>query len=169
MFTCRLLVIFIVSFLLLSPVVKYLKIYFDKPLIIVAQDNSESINKGLKSDNYTQQLTRFFNALEKDFEFKSFLFGEDIKDERLATFKDKETNFDPLFDHIKDKYTNNNIGALILISDGIYNKGTNPVYRSKDVPYPVYTVTVGDTSRNKDIILKSVYSNKIAFAGDFFQ
>jgi hypothetical protein len=55
-----------------------------------------------------------------------------------------------------------------LSSDGIYNQGANPLYLSAKLGVPVYTVGLGDTIPKKDLSIKKVYNNQIAYLGDAF-
>jgi len=166
--TARFISIFIVLFLLLSPVFRYLKLVFEDPLIIIAFDNSESLKKYQLSGNSDKLLKEFPELLKNEFNVKTFLFGDKLSENKQLDYKEQETDFDPLFQELKKNYTNYNIGALIIASDGIYNRGTNPVYSSKNLSFPVYTIALGDTTKRNDIVVKNVYSNKIAFAGDLF-
>jgi hypothetical protein len=55
-----------------------------------------------------------------------------------------------------------------MASDGIYNKGVNPVYTANQATYAIYTVAVGDTTIRKDQKLANVFHNKIAYLNDNF-
>ncbi len=150
-----------------------MQLYFDEPLIIVAQDNSESIGlvSGIgmaTSDEYVKQFGDFYNKLSEEFETKFYSFGEKLGDTLAGKFDEKETDFSSLFEEIGAKLVNYNIGAMIIASDGIYNKGLNPVYGAKDFGFPIYTIALGDTAKKRDLIIKNVFSNRIAFLGDFF-
>jgi len=57
---------------------------------------------------------------------------------------------------------------LILASDGIFNEGSNPLYGVKKIGAPVFTVALGDTTAQVDLILKRVLHNNIAYLGDKF-
>jgi len=171
--TIRFIVLFFILFFLLSPVIKYLQYYFDTPIIIIAQDKSESIGLSKKNGNhnnadYLNKVKNFVQDLNKEYKTEVFSFGENLTKGISSKFEDKETNFASLFDEINSNYVNYNIGALVIASDGIYNKGPNPVYMAKEFPFPIYTIALGDTTRKRDIILKNAYANKIAFLGDFF-
>ncbi len=63
--------------------------------------------------------------------------------------------------------------AFILISDGNYSRGANPLFEERLRDRPVYTVGVGDTIQDVDIVLSGVrmdniiYQNKVsAVAGE---
>lgn len=169
----RFTVIFFLSFLLISPVIRYLKITFSEPLIIFAQDNSESLSLlNIQSDKeqgtYRKRISDLILDLDGPYDVKTYHFGEKLSEELDFGFNEKETDFDPLFAEITSKYVNHNIGALIIATDGIYNKGKNPVYGSASFPFPVYTIALGDSSRKRDIVIKSLYSNNFSFLGDYF-
>ncbi|MBN1253169.1 MAG: hypothetical protein JXR51_06555 [Bacteroidales bacterium] len=171
--TLRFLTVFIISFFILSPVLKYIKFKLEKPKIILVQDNSESIklahNQGYKSSkDYLNLLYSFINNTKEEFDLLTYTFGDKFSENFDLKFDEKETNFNKIFEAVQSKFVNYNIGALIIASDGIFNSGDNPLYSVKNLNFPVYTIALGDTSKKKDIILKNVYSNKIAFLGDFF-
>lgn len=173
LFILRFSVLLILCFLLLMPVIKHSNIYFDKPLIILSQDNSESVGllnsiDSMQASNYQSNIKHIYNLLSKKYETKFLTFGDRINDSLNFNFDEKETNYSQLFDEINKKYANYNIGALIIASDGIYNKAGNPIYAAKKFTFPIYTIALGDTAKKRDLIIKGIHSNKIAFLGDMF-
>ncbi len=173
LFFLRFSVLSVLGFLLLMPIVKHYSIFLDKPLIIIAQDNSESVGltnsiDNCKPDDYKENTLNLYNDLSGKYKVKFYTFGDQIKDSLDYQFSEKETDFTSVFNLIDKKYANYNIGALVLASDGIYNKGSNPVHIAKKFTFPVYTVALGDTSQKRDLILRSVNTNRIAFLNDIF-
>jgi hypothetical protein len=164
----RFISLFFVLLLLLSPVFKYLRVIFEEPIIIIARDNSESLKKYQQIGNNDELLKNLPEFLEDEFLIKDYVFGDKLTENKLLDYSEQETDFDPIFKEIDEKFTNYNIGALIIASDGIYNKGNNPVYSVKNLNFPIYTISLGDTTKRNDLIIKNVYSNKISFAGDLF-
>lgn len=168
----RLIAVFLLAFLLLSPLLKSISKQIEKPVIIFAQDNSESLlftrDSAFYKKQYQQQLAQFFQSLETQYELNTYTFGEKVEKNRNFTFSEKQTALSELIEEIKNRYLNRNVGALIIASDGIYNKGINPVYSAADTDFPVYTLALGDSSTRKDLILSQVKHNKIAFLGNKF-
>ena len=78
------------------------------------------------------------------------------------------TNFNLLFDNIDKRYSNRNIGSLVIATDGLYNDGINPYYLATDVSYPIFTIALGDTNIKKDISVEKIYHNDVVFSGDRF-
>lgn len=165
--------VFLVSFLLLSPFVSTLSRHKEKPIIIVALDNSGSIIAGKDSIYYKEQfaddVNKFSRSLDEKFDIQMYTFGEKVKTGFGSLhFDEKLTNFSSLFSEIKDRYSNRNVAAMVLTSDGIYNDGADPVYTAEDVPYYIYTVALGDTTQHKDVFINRVNYNQIAFLGNDF-
>ncbi len=175
MATFRFIVISILAFFLLSPLLKTINRNIEKPVIIVAQDNSESIIVGKDSSfykkEYKQNLKKLIDNLNDKYEVRTYSFADKIKELKSPDslkFNEKQTDISSLFDEIETRYSNRNVGAVILATDGLYNKGSNPIYSSDKIKVPVYTIALGDTTVKKDIILSKVNANRLAYLGNQF-
>ena len=168
----RFLSISLIAFLLLSPLIKKNTDVIQKPLIILAQDDSRSLLLSKDSEYYRKEypaaIRRFSNDLHKKFDVAELSFGERISNELKTGFNEKETDISALFDEVNIRYSNRNIGAMIVASDGIYNKGSNPYYAADKIRFPVFPIAMGDTNLPRDLILKKIICNKSAFLGDKF-
>lgn len=167
----RFITVTILSMLLLSPLLKSIVTNTQKPIIVLAQDASESVGAALKPEQRTAYQTAFqklANDLGKQYEVKQYAFGNDVREGIDFKYGDKITNLSEVLTNIYDLYSNQNLGAIVLATDGIYNEGSNPVYLNTKLTAPIYTVALGDTTIKKDVILKRVFSNKIAYLGDKF-
>ena len=168
MFALRFLSVSIIAFLLLSPIINNLGKTIEKPIVIFAQDNSESVLPDkAEIETYSKKINNFFKENQK-YNFKTFAFGEKVNETDTFNFSDKETDIAQMLSEIKNRFYNQNIGAIILASDGIYNKGNNPDYEIKTVNFPIYTIALGDTNIRKDLILNDVKYNKTAFLNSKF-
>ncbi len=165
--------VFLVSILLLSPFIRTISRNKEKPIVIVAVDNSGSISAGKDSSFYRNTFntvfSKFTKSLDKKFDVQYFTFGEKILSGNTSpVFNEKLTNFSSLFSEINDRYTNRNVAAMVLASDGIYNDGMNPVFAAENVPYSIYSIALGDTTQHKDVVVTNVNNNQIAFLGNDF-
>lgn len=159
------------AFLLLSPFLKSIQTRSQKPLIIFAQDNSQSVLAEFTPEqkaDYQASIEKLRSDLGSTYDLHAFSFGDVVKEQLDFNFEDKITNISECIEAIFDRYSNQNLGALIIASDGIYNEGSNPVYMSTRFNAPLYTIALGDTTPQKDVILKRVLHNKIAYLGDKF-
>jgi hypothetical protein len=162
----------ILAFLLLTPFIKTVFNKVEKPIIIIAQDNSSSIllnkDSAYYQTKYLQEIKKLQEDLKEDYEVRTFTFGGKVKEEGEIDYNQKITDIAHVFDEINNKFYNKNVGALILASDGIFNQGANPVFSTSVTNFPIYTIALGDTTTPKDILLKDVIHNKITFLGNQF-
>ena len=144
----------------------------EKPIIIIAQDNSTSIVSCKDSvdikTNYLNDLSNFTKAVKDKYDVKLYQFDSESKPSETFDFKGKETDLSKVINDIENNYSNSNIGAIVLATDGIYNKGTNPLYSSKKINVPFYTIALGDTTAISDVWIQTFNHNQIAYLGNSF-
>jgi hypothetical protein len=169
--TFRFLSVAALSFFLLSPFVNSLFRTVEKPIIIFAQDNSESIAAGKDSayykKEYANQVKQLLAQLSQYFDIHEYSFGGAIRNDLSFSYREKQTDLSALFDEIDTRFSNRNVGAVLLASDGLYNKGRNPLYSIKN-NFPVYTIALGDTTTHKDVAAGNILFNKIVYLGNTF-
>jgi len=170
--TLRFFSVLIISLLLLSPLFKSITTKIQKPIIIYAVDNSKSIKlayqNNSKIDELNQLLSDVSSNISKKFDVRNFSFDKTIYDTLNFEFDGKNTDISNLMTQINNKFYNQNIGALIIASDGIYNSGTNPIYSTDKLDYAIYTIGLGDTTIFKDAYVKDLRHNQIAFLNNQF-
>jgi hypothetical protein len=167
----RFLVVSFLCFLLLDPVIRSFTNSTEKPTVVFALDNSESVK--LFTDPETlQKTTKGLRSLrdklaENGIEtaVKTLASGKNVQIDSVH-FDQKSTNLDGLLTNLAETYENRNLAAVVLLSDGIVNQGKSPVY--SDFPFQLYPLALGDTVPKKDISLPSLQYNKVAFSGNKF-
>ena len=167
----RFLLVSFIAILLLSPFLRYRHTTTYKPIVAILQDNSESIRHGFKvgdSATYFARLQKLTDRLSTKYEVVSYAFGDDLKKSKDFNLQAKVTNIADAVSQVNDLYYNQNLGAVILASDGIYNQGINPVYTAAKAPYSIYTIGLGDTTIPRDLKFGAVYYNKITYLNDQF-
>ncbi|MFZ4411892.1 MAG: hypothetical protein ACOYOV_02320 [Bacteroidales bacterium] len=168
----RFLAIFFLAFLLLSPMLKTITHNNEKPIIIFAQDNSQSIllnkDSAFYKTEYKQNIEKMLDVLSKKYDIKSFNFDDNVKENLNFQYNGKQTDISVLFEELITRYTNRNVGAIILASDGIYNKGNNPLYITDKLKTAIYTLALGDTTIRKDLLVQKVNYNRITYLGNAF-
>ncbi|HNG89596.1 MAG TPA: hypothetical protein PK858_05310, partial [Saprospiraceae bacterium] len=167
----RWLVVTLLAALLLSPLLKNLVTETKKPIVVLAQDQSESIAADLQGpalEQYKQQWVSLRDALADNYEVHELAFGDQVREGVDFQFQDKVSNLSEALRSVYDLYGGQNLGAVVLASDGMYNEGSNPAYTDAQISAPVYTVALGDTTPKRDLLVKRVFHNKIAYLGDKF-
>jgi hypothetical protein len=162
---------FICAFLLLNPVLKWIHHSTEKPIVVLLQDNSASQLKAFEKINKTQfeaALQSQIVELEKKYVVKKYSYGSVLSDSNQINYNQQSTDMAEAISQIHSTYENENLGAIVLTGDGLYNKGMNPSLLGLPVKASLYAIGVGDTTIQKDAILMRTYSNKVVYAGDKF-
>jgi len=168
----RIIVVTTIAWLLFAPLIKTLNYTLDKPVIIIGQDNSLSVGQvkpvGFDQKLYEQNLKALQDKLSDKYEVKTYRFGDQVADGFDFKNQDKLTNAAAFFQKIKDEYTNRNVGAIVLATDGIFNQGGNPLYSVNQINAPVYTIALGDSIPKRDVLISNVNYNNIVYLDDDF-
>lgn len=177
MATLRGLSVSLIAFLILVPMLKLSVKEVDKPVIIFAIDNSESMkltkDSAFYQGNFQQKINHLIHSFDDNYEIQPYFIGEKCslqkpnRDIHLS-FHEKTTDISSIFDEIDNVYHNRNVGAMVLISDGIYNAGYNPQYKVNGVQFPIHTVGTGNTESQIDLGIAGINHNKQTYIGNFF-
>lgn len=169
----RFVAVFLIAFLLLGPLLQSLIREVEKPIVILATDNSQSIVAGADSNFYKNEFKNRLQELKaqvgQDFEVRSYTFGAALNEQDSLDFAETATSLSAPLEELADRYSNRNVGAVILATDGIYNLGANPLYTGVSaLRAPVYPIALGDTTLKRDLLIREVASNQIAFLHNQF-
>lgn len=66
---------------------------------------------------------------------------------------------------LKERFPDGSYSTITLITDGIYNSGTNPMYEAEKFRVPFIIVPAGDSVIQQDVIVRRVISPVNAFTG----
>ena len=164
LFIIRSLSISLIVLLFFNPYIKVNNKVTEPSTIIIAQDNSNSLilNKDsiFYQKDYPLVLDTLVNNLNKKHSIDNYLFGNEVKDFDTIDYQDYYTDIHEVLKIIKKDYYKKNVGAVILLSDGISNKSYSPEQDIESFPFPIYTVTLGDTTNYPDLYIKDVFYNR---------
>lgn len=161
LFSLRTILVSVLAVLLLNPIVKSENQIIQKPIVVLAQDNSSSI-----SDTNTLSLLTDISSQLSEFEVYKFSFSDKVDEGFSKNNTGLLSNYSNLFSDINSRFENQNISAVVIASDGLYNAGSNPLHNS--FKYPIYTLAQGDTTIKKDVGIVKVSKNDIAFLDNMF-
>jgi len=163
---------FLIAVLLLSPFIRNLKKVTQNPVIIAAWDNSGSLVSSPDSLRIMQTIQNQKKLIEDElganFELITYTFGEEAKTSKELYFSEKGSDYSNLLTTVINNHFNQNIGALLIVGDGIYNQGKNPVNMLDQVSFPIYTMGFGDTTIVADARIQNIRVNRTAFSGNKF-
>ncbi len=156
----------LILFLIFEPVIVINKQVRVKPKSLIFVDNSKSI-AGKDSSKNATDIKKLINLLNnKDVNPEFYFFGNRIDSLNADSlkklkFNESSTNFENILSLVKSK--KENIADVIIISDGQITEGENPVNDFEKLGIPFYTIGVGDTTQNKDIMIKKVIFNRFIY------
>ncbi len=172
LFALRTIVVSLLVLLFFNPFIKKKNNKIEPATIIIAQDNSNSLiltkDSVFYKEKYPHILDTLFNKLGENFIVDSYLFGNEVKEFTSLDYNDYYTDFHEILENIKKNYYKKNVGAIILLSDGICNKSHLPEQNIESYPFPIYTVTLGDTVSYPDFYIKDVFYNKTSPSNTMF-
>ena len=128
-------------------------------LSIKSKNNTkEQYRKLLSNINFSKLDTNvvFYKFSDKTFLINNFNFDS-------LKLKGTATDISQALYHITSKAEENNTRAILLITDGAFNTGSNPIFEAENFANPVYTIGIGDTNEAKDISIISLLTNEIAY------
>ncbi|HEY8930152.1 MAG TPA: hypothetical protein VIM55_13215 [Mucilaginibacter sp.] len=173
LFAVRAVVVAVLALLLVSPLVKSVNYNPQKPLVLLLQDNSQSVQLFKTPQSEPGKVVDGLNTLKQQlgdqYEVQEFNFDKDLKPGFSKNFNGKQSDISQALHQLNDRFVNQNIGAIVLATDGLYNQGTDPQYEAKNFKNAIYTVALGDTVAKRDLLIGNVNYNKTAFLGNDFE
>lgn len=164
--------IFIILFLLLEPLLNHFSETYEKPILVWAQDKSSSIllnkDSAFYQNEYQEKLNTALKELEEKFQVDYVSFGDKIGSNADSTFTESYTDYSTLIQHINENYAQSNLKAVVVATDGIYNRGANPLYEKFNEPLKLFTLMMGDSSTQRDVGIRNIRHNELAYLGNSF-
>ncbi len=162
--------------LLFEPLLRNIYHTQTPPCIAVVVDNSQSMS--LRDGTGDRAL--MMRQLLHDKQFKNPLPGWKLRyytfssalslpSENLPdslSLNGETTDLSDALNTLRYKTDEENIRSVVIITDGDYTTGKNPLYAAEALGIPVYTVGVGDTAEQKDVLIEDVNTNNLVYAGE---
>jgi len=167
LFGLRWLVVFIIAALLVNPLIRYLNSLIEKPVLVLAVDNSKSI--GLVNQSQAEsEVNALVQSLQnqllgKQVELQVSTFDGQLAADSSIRFNHKTTDLSALLQGVESQVENRPVAGVMLISDGVFNQGSSPLYYN--FSFPVHAIGVGDTSVKRDISVAGLSYNKTVYKG----
>ncbi|MCS6903913.1 MAG: hypothetical protein RML72_04280 [Bacteroidia bacterium] len=163
--------LFLLSLLFLEPLVTLNQVEKTPAILTILQDGTQSMLAHKDSNFVKKEFPLLFknfvnNWNNPNVNIHSYVFGN--KPEKMLSIDSVSYNFSgtQLGEVLKttfDNYTNQNLGAIVLISDGISTGGINPLYAIENSSVPIYTVLIGDTTEPRDLLIESINFNELTY------
>lgn len=166
LFFLRSLGVLLILLLLLNPFLSRSENQEQKARVLFLQDNTQSVL--YKSDTteqieYKEELGNFLTQIKNKYPVDAYTFGEKVQtlDFDHLNFDEKSTDIREGLEYVSSLHQADYVGALVIATDGIHNRGANPAYFRAKGDYPVYVLALGDTTPIQDIRIHQILYNEI--------
>lgn len=169
--TLRGLVILLALLLLLAPVFTITSHETRKPVVVFVQDHSASVAEALKADTtaYAKEAAQLIDKLKDRYDVVTWNLEGNTGQDSLFTYNGQVTDLSGTLTRVQELYGTQNLGGVILASDGRYNQGVNPSGMPVSLKGALYTIGIGDTNLQQDLRISNVYANKTVALNNSFE
>ncbi|MDZ7680319.1 MAG: hypothetical protein U5J63_01080 [Fodinibius sp.] len=160
-------VFFLLILLLLNPFLKTESTYYESPNILVMLDNSASTSiekntyRGTESYQQVLETLNFGDSASVNYDFYAIGRQTTASSPAALTFNAEQTNLASGMQVLQGNQAE--VSAAVLISDGVFTQGQNPVFGAQDLQVPVFSIGLGDTTSQKDVVVSSVSTNSTGY------
>ena len=161
--------LFALLLLLINPTIERNQYYIEKPDLILAVDDSESIEHfGATGEvrSFIKELSEN-ESIQERFELRYFSFGEGLEQLDSFDFREKQTNIQGALKSLDQLYKNKSAPTL-LITDGNQTFGEDFRFTAANFSNPIFPVVVGDTTSYQDLLINRINVNKYAYKDNQF-
>jgi hypothetical protein len=163
----------VLLFLLFEPVLNLQRNQVLPPRVAVLLDDSKSITVEDAGTSRDASMREFVSSsawrnLAGDGERSAWLFGgkawpmQSVTADSL-TFSRAETDIGHALQRVYDAEVQRNLRSVVLVTDGVFTAGKNPIYAAQAMGVPVHVVAVGDSTEKRDVLVNRVMANSIAY------
>ncbi|WP_407557505.1 VWA domain-containing protein [Winogradskyella sp. 4-2091] len=161
--------IFGILLLLINPKFESFTYFDEKPTLVLAVDNSESVSYLKQADNAKQLL----DALEENselndrFNIETYSFGKSVSSLDSLNFNKRQSNLALALKQFGEVYANQT-APIVMLSDGNQTYGSDYSYVAKSIKQPVYPLILGDSTVYSDLSIKQLNVNRYVYLKNKF-
>lgn len=168
--------LFCIILLISEPLLSLLRRTTNRPTILLLADNSKSMTLRDRSTDRREETLNLLqsSALQNLDQFGDVRYGVfDTRTRFLTvplpdslTFSGEGTDIGRALKDVNRETAGKNIQALVLVTDGVITTGTNPLFEAEELGIPIFTIGIGDTADQQDVLVRKVVTNTITYAGN---
>lgn len=168
-------------FVIFEPIINIVRATEEAPRAAILLDNSESMALQDASRNRKNDYLAALEALRLEtlnegvpealstitlFDNESrTVAAKDFQPVTSLNFSGQFTNISKALNSVFADATRINTQAVVLITDGAFNDGENPLYAAEALARPIFVVGVGDSTAAKDVLARSLLANEVGYLG----
>jgi len=163
----------LVLLLLVEPVLRAVAVVRRSAVVAVLADASESMAitdaRGSRAATLRALLANVIpGAVPPGTDMALYTFGSSVRGplaELPDSLRDEVTDIAGALMTLEREKDRRNIGAAIILSDGAVTRGENPALSADAAGIPLFTVGIGDTAEQRDVLVEGVVANDVVYAG----
>lgn len=174
LFALRSIGLSILLIILFEPVLSLIRGSIDDPRLAIVIDNSVSMSISDAKGNRKQDFLKVLEQLKPELEsgnYPKFIF--DVGFKRYEKYSSDSlkingqlTDISKPIEWINQIAKDENIQSILIVTDGNYNTGKNPLYEVENYGKPIYVIGIGDTNTPKDLSVSSIITNEIMYVNN---
>lgn len=156
----RFLLLFLLAIFLLRPQWVKRESYAIKPILLWLEDQSASMtfhSDSLLWDSMQTSLNQSKQKLGEKYQVQTYGFAETLT--RDSSQDNSYTNIQGALAQAQERYYSEPLGAVVLITDGIYNQGLSPL-DAKVQNIPIFSLAYGNSEKQRDLGIADLRYNK---------
>ncbi len=168
--------LFLLALVLFELTLQWQRIEKRPPTVAVLLDHSASMGQHDHELPRSQVVYDLLHArlpqhLNHDFQVRYYLFDNQTA-EVLASrmdslnYRGDATDITQALESVKSALMEQNLAAMVLLSDGNYTHGGDPARYAAEMGVPVHSIGIGSPQRMPDVGIVSVEANPFAFTGE---
>jgi hypothetical protein len=171
----RALVFVLLVLLLFDPVLHLGFTTSSPPVLAVLLDNSKSMRIIDRTGSRAGELEevrsdRVFDRLRARATVLSYTFGMRLRPDTRALrdtlpFNEPGTDIAAALQSLSAEQDHRRVNAAVLVSDGTYTIGRDPLGEADRLGFPLYCIGIGDTAAQKDLVVSRVAANDLVYEG----
>ena len=161
--------IFSILLLLINPKFESFTYFDEKPTLVVAVDNSESISY-LKQDEKAREVVSALQSnsdLKERFNIQAYSFGKSVTTLDSLNFKERQSNLAFALKQFGEVYANQT-APIVVLSDGNQTYGSDYSFMAKGIKQPIYPIILGDSTVYSDLNIKQLNVNRYVYLKNKF-
>ncbi|MFN4914029.1 MAG: hypothetical protein ACK5FT_01800 [Sphingomonadales bacterium] len=163
----RFLGLFFLLVLLLSPFITLTLEQEEKPTLLVYLDKSNSASRE-STDLYDRQLQGILDKLDNRYNVRIYHFSNKVYRAGDTVKNPDVTDLGQVSAHVNDFKDSRSVAAIMVLSDGIQNRGVSPLVMPLHDNPAVYCIGLGDTTPLADIRVTAAQVNESVFLGSTY-
>lgn len=162
-----------IIFLLFAPALRLISSGEQQPRLCLLVDDTESMRLpggAVPRFHIIDSLLRSpgANALASASRVQMFAIGTGLRPLPALdsmSYDAPVTDLAAAIDDLGQRNRRTPFNAILLLSDGAYNRGEHPVHAAEKLGIPIITVGVGDTTGRRDVLVARVAANSLVYEG----